>query len=404
MFDIQPRYVTLHELIQDRLFRIPDYQRSYSWVHKQRQDLFADIKLAYAKGIDRTHFMATIVGLQTNTVPVGTTNHSVVDIVDGQQRLTTLIILLKAISCSANIATPEHKRIRKEIESVLVKDDQATLLLLQTNHDTSDYFKRYMREGIHAKVGEANTVADREILSAIEDCESFVEEWLEDGQSLVDLVSLLKNRLTFVLHEIGDEALVYTVFEVLNSRGLEVSWFDRLKSMLMAAIFESDAANRDELIDEVHLSWTNIYRLVGLNLGIRNISMRFAATLRSRTRPSKILGPENATHELLHLSNKDPRGVLDITDWLRDVTTEVDQLDSDSRLRGVTRINHANLTAIAIRLRPDLSQHEKATLQRKWEDATFSIYGIRKNDARTGVYAHRVKDSELANMYTALGI
>ena len=365
MLEIQPKYITFHGLIQDRLFRIPDYQRSYSWTNKQRRDLFEDIRLAHEKGPDRTHFMATIVGLQVKVMPVGTTHHSVVDIVDGQQRLTTLIILLKAIANSVDVTDADSKKVRDEIESVLVKDDNATLLLLQTNHDTSDHFKTYMREGIHAKSSDATTAADREILSAIEDCEEFIEHWLEDGYSLVELVSLLKNRLTFVFHEIGDEELVYTVFEVLNSRGLTVSWFDRLKSMLMATIFENDTANKEEFLDEVHQGWAAIYRLVGLNLGTRNISTRFAATLKAPFRPNKILGPETAVHCLLELSKEETRGVLDITKWLRDVTIEVDQLESDSRLKGVTHIIHANLAAIAIRLRTDFSKREMAELLRK---------------------------------------
>ncbi len=123
-------------------------------------------------------------------------------------------------------------------------------------------------------------MADRELLSGIDDCEKLVGDWQSDGNSLEELVSLLKNRLTFVFHEIGDEALVYSVFEVFNSRGLDVSWFDRLKSMLMAIVFEADTGNKSEIIDEVHQLWTNIYRCVGLRLGMSTESLRFAATLR----------------------------------------------------------------------------------------------------------------------------
>lgn len=385
MLDIQPKYITLHELTQNRLFRIPDYQRSYSWTRKQREDLFDDIWAAYDKGNDRAHFMATVVGLQVESMTIRTTKHSVIDIVDGQQRITTLILLLKTIARYADNGDTEEEDVRKEIEGILVKDDNATLLLLQTNHDTSDYFKRYMREGIHAKSSEAKTVADREILSAIEDCEEFVEDWIEDGHSLIDLVSLLKNRLTFVFHEIGDEALVYTVFEVLNSRGLEVSWFDRLKSMLMATIFESDTDNKREFINEVHQGWADLYGLVRLNLGVRNISMRFAATLWNNSRPSKVLGSEDAALELLRSANGEPQGVLEATAWLKDVTAQVDEMISDLRRRGITHIIHANLVAIAIQLRSDLSTSERAELLREWEGITFKIYGLNRNDARTGV-------------------
>ena len=52
----------------------------------------------------------------------------------------------------------------------------------------------------------------------MEDCARFVEEWQD---SRLELGIILKNRLALIFHEIDDEATVYTVFEVLNSRGLE---------------------------------------------------------------------------------------------------------------------------------------------------------------------------------------
>ncbi|MGI8552724.1 MAG: hypothetical protein ACR2PL_18345, partial [Dehalococcoidia bacterium] len=83
---------------------------------------------------------------------------------------------------------------------------------------------------------------------AMEECETYVASWKTKGEDLTELVSLLKNQLTCIFHEISDEALVYSVFEVLNSRGLEVSWFDRVKSMLMAIVFETGGENKHELI------------------------------------------------------------------------------------------------------------------------------------------------------------
>ena len=69
-------------------------------------------------------------------------------------------------------------------------------------------------------------------------------------------MSLLRNQLSVIFHEIEDEGLVYTVFEVLNSRGLDVTWFDKLKSLLMAVVFEhGDAGGRSDTLDELHNIW-----------------------------------------------------------------------------------------------------------------------------------------------------
>ena len=145
MIEIQPQHVTLDELLYGRLFRIPQYQRTYSWRLKQRQDLFEDIQHTWALGEDRTHFMATIVGLRREKRTIMTKEHQVLEVVDGQQRITTLILLLKAIAKALDRSNPDEERIGRELDETLVKPDKASLLLLQTNHDTSHYFADYLR-------------------------------------------------------------------------------------------------------------------------------------------------------------------------------------------------------------------------------------------------------------------
>ena len=381
MIDIQPQHVTLTQLFQGRLFRIPEYQRSYSWQPKQRQDLFSDIRNIYERGPDRSHFMATVVGLRREEQNIGTTAHRFIDVVDGQQRITTLILLLKAIEVDVRDSVP---RASKEIAELLIKDDNATLLLLQTNHDSSDHFANYLKNGNHPSSASAKTAADRQLLTAIEECEKFSEDWLNSGNELEQLVILIKNRLTFIFHEISDESAVYTVFEVLNSRGLDVSWFDRLKSMLMAIVFEH-ADNRDEHIDTVHSLWTQIYRRVGLRLGLSTESMRFTATLYSPDRPNRPLGEEDAALLLYERSKGGPEKVIETTRWLRRVTEAVDEVAANRRRDAVTRIVHARLVAIAIHLRDDLKQSEKDKILSRWENVTFRIFGMFQRDARTAV-------------------
>jgi hypothetical protein len=129
---------------------------------------------------------------------------------------------------------------------------------------------------------------------------------------------------------------VYTVFEVLNSRGLDVSWFDRLKSTLMAIVFECNTGNKGELMNEVHQLWTDIYRCVGLRLGLSTESLRFAATLRTPHPHSRPLGEEEAVELLQDQSKDEPAKVIETTRWLKDVTEAVDRLLADRRRNAVT--------------------------------------------------------------------
>lgn len=385
MMEIQPQHITLWDMLSNRLFRIPQYQRAYSWGTRQRKDLFQDIKKSYNKGNNTTHFMATIVGMRREKQStIYADQYQVVEIVDGQQRITTLIVLLKAIAKALDCSDKIEKQVAEDIHRILLKRDEVTQLLLQTNHDLSGYFSNYIKEGKHPRPDRAETLADRQLLTAMVECEGFVAEWQSSGRPLVKLVEYLKNRLTFIFHEIGDEALVYSVFEVLNSRGLEVSWFDRLKSMLMAVVFESESGTKSEQIEEIHRIWTDIYRVIGLRLGLNTEALRFAATLRSKSRPSKALGAENAVRSLIDQS-EDVQGVIDTSNWVLSATQSVDALREDSRRNAVTQIAHARLVAVAVNLRDDLDSIDKKKILQRWENVAFRIFGIYQKDARTAV-------------------
>lgn len=102
------------------------------------------------------------------------------------------------------------------------------MILLQTSHDSSSVFTTYVRTGeIESK--PALTAADINLVLAARECEAFVLSWSKD-KAVIELVATLRNRLSMIYHELADEATVYRVFEVLNSRGLDVKWIDKLKS------------------------------------------------------------------------------------------------------------------------------------------------------------------------------
>ena len=106
---------------------------------------------------------------------------------------------------------------------------------------------------------------------------------LQKWDDPIELLRLLKNQLWFVFHETHDVKTVYTVFEVLNDRGLPVSWLAKLKSRLMEVVFESDQGNSSEHIEELHRIWGAFYGTVGLRERIDIEALTFAATLRSRS-------------------------------------------------------------------------------------------------------------------------
>lgn len=382
MIEIQPRHLTFANLLNGRLFYIPDYQRAYSWTSRERNDLFGDIK--NLQGEDASHFMATVVCLRKEKITLGTNEFYKLDIVDGQQRLTTLIILLNAIKLALNCEDTDEKLTARELKELLVKVGGDNLLLLQTNHDTSHHFADFIRDGKSEDPEKGKTLADRELLAAIADCKKFVKDWVENGQELTLLVGHIKNRLSFILHEISDEKTVYTVFEVLNSRGMAVSWLDRLKSILMGAAYALEGVDSEQLIKDLRIIWRDIYSTVGLSQGLSTEALRFAATLRASTPQNRPMSEQAAVDELRSAAY-DSKQIRDVARWLLQVTKACDTVVSTHRLNAVTRISQARLLAVAIHLCEGMTKKDRTRLLSIWEKVSFRIYGMLRHDARTRV-------------------
>ena len=90
--------VSLDELFHKRLFRVPDYQRGYSWENQQVREFLEDLELLPH---GRYHYTGTIVLHEIDPdderMDTDGNAYAPVDVVDGQQRLTTIVLLLDAI-------------------------------------------------------------------------------------------------------------------------------------------------------------------------------------------------------------------------------------------------------------------------------------------------------------------
>ena len=303
--------------------------------------------------------------------------------VDGQQRLTTFVILLKALEKALSPDVSGEAKIKREIGELLVKGDDHSLVLLQTNHDSSSVFTDYVRQGTIRR-DEPETAADRNLIAAARECEDFVEKW-KSKATLIDLVALLRNRLSLIYHELNDEASVYRVFEVLNSRGLDVKWIDKLKSQLMALIFTNiDSGTRSEALKEMQVVWQDIYRTLGMRGELGDEALSFTGTWKSPTRPNKLVGQSVAASVLTNAAGTELHSISQVANRLKLVVVAVAKLDSNVRLSAVTQIGHARFLAVSILLRKFPEQTEKRLLG-LWERITFRIFGLGGADSRSKV-------------------
>ncbi len=383
---IEPRYGNLQKLFADRVFRIPAYQRFYSWRKEQRCALFSDIKtLARNKSEDQHHFMATVVCHRTGeTKALGTAEYHVYDIVDGQQRLTTLIILLKCIE----LALPPDVEVRGELAKILVKQDNH-LILLQANNTNADIFDRFVREGVSPEEKDVCTHSDRSLAQAIEDCRTFIDEWKTSSPDITGLMRLILHRLGFVVYDTEDSGIVYTLFEVLNSRGLAVDWIDKCKSTLMGKAHELCVSNNSAQEQVGHLQniWTNLYKELAKEDLPGDEILRTTATLYYPPYDPPPSKPRSADDSLEQLRNecRSCGSPLEISRRLLEVAQKLTELYSQAHLNAVTEILHARLLAVAIKSARGVTEPERKMLLDQWERVTFRIFGLYAKDSRTKV-------------------
>lgn len=308
---------------------------------------------------------------------MGSDNFEILEIVDGQQRITTLIVLLKAIEKHLRKA---DSSTAEELADILVIDN-GSLILLQTNHDAATTLDSYLRKGdIQDETGEVITLHQKELIRAFKECEEFVTSWGDP----IDLLRLIKNRVTFVFFVISDPAAVYTVFEVLNSRGLAVDWLDKMKSVLMGLAFENKVP--DSQAQALEHRWSEIYRVLGRERVSDSDVLTFAATMRSSEPPGKGFQEQGAMEFFGDECRNKRMSPKSVSDMFFQIADELDSFLADPRKRAISKIKQTRLLAAAIltsRLKQDPISFNQVL--RTWERCMFRFYCLAGKDARDKV-------------------
>jgi len=385
---VDPKYSSFFTLISGKLFRIPEYQRPYSWEKAQRDDLFADIVKMSNK--NETHFMATVVCLKTSeAVLVGSDELIVYEIVDGQQRMTTLIALLKAIELELAKSKNDGLAEAAKVQNELLVRGKDKMVLLQTNHDEARLFENYLKNGQRPIKSNLTTRPLKNLDQCIIECEKFVKDWKKDSD-LVDLLSKVKNKLGFIFYQLNAEKTVYTVFEVLNSRGLQVNALDKSKSILLGTIYDiycEDTYSMKNHVDHVKYAWNQVYTLIGLNEIKDDDVVKYAATLlmRKDIAKGKALSLEDSLEVFRELSQDSIDQIKNICDTLVAVAKYLKQLKAIPHFRCFNSISQVRFLYVAIYLNGTIQEKDLEEVIWNWEKISFKIYGLLRRDARNNV-------------------
>ncbi|MDO5406522.1 MAG: DUF4268 domain-containing protein [Eubacteriales bacterium] len=288
--ELQP----LSLLFQNRLFRIPDYQRGYAWQQSQLVDFWDDLtnlqegRYHYTGLLSLKVLKSTEIKCWGSDLWMVNKGFNPCHIVDGQQRLTTFIILLneivgftRSLDCNSGKSDDEIVLGYDTLKDVVAKyickhrppNNQITTYLFgyEVDNPSADYLRyRIFNEPFSGTVNETYYTKN------LKYAKSFFSENLaalyktEGAEVLNNLYLKLTLRFMFNIHEIADDYDVFVAFETMNNRGKKLTNLELLKNRLiyLTTLYPDDKfdeMDKSNLRDQINDAWKEVYYQLGRN-------------------------------------------------------------------------------------------------------------------------------------------
>lgn len=227
----------------DNKFKVPLYQRDYSWEETHWDDLWLDIETN--RGNDSKHYMGSVVLVSKDNKQY--------EIIDGQQRLTTLtIIILSVVDVLRGLVDngididDNNKRIELLITDFIGKKSLKSLNYenkVELNESNNPFFSTYLTN-FRTPINLKSEVKSNKLLFK---CFNYYKDLIlseiyKDGDvgNLISFVEYISDNLLFIQITATDDLSAYLIFETLNDRGLDLSVTDLLKNYLFSIVDDAD--------------------------------------------------------------------------------------------------------------------------------------------------------------------
>ncbi len=220
----------LLEGAKNNKFVIPEYQRPYAWHEDQIQTLFDDLTEFTNSQASSPYFLGTIVSFKNE--------NNEQEIIDGQQRITTLFLLLRAIYTKLSVGdeTKENQNFKSQIEPAIWKKDPITgdidfsKTLIESrviNSDGNKIFADILKTGIVDPNNDDNYSINYLKLQELID-----EHASSDPLSFFYFIDNILNHVILLPIEADTQDTALTIFSTLNDRGLPLSDADIFKAKI----------------------------------------------------------------------------------------------------------------------------------------------------------------------------
>lgn len=271
------RLQSLNDIFEHRILRIPDYQRGYAWSSQQLDDFWEDI---IQLDPSRVHYtgVVTLEPVKSQLWKKWEQDEWIIEgvgfkpfyIVDGQQRLTTSIILIQAIleSVSNNVQLNYQslETIRKRY--ILCRADDGQRQSFIFGYEKNNPSDEYLKTMIFEEHSHSNQYQDTLYTQNLKTAKLYFKNKLStlscDETALI--FKKLTQKLKFNLYEIDDEIDVFVTFETMNNRGKPLTSLELLKNRLiyLSTLYHNHEGH-EVLRSKVNSAWKTMYEYLGKN-------------------------------------------------------------------------------------------------------------------------------------------
>ncbi|WP_058992318.1 DUF262 domain-containing protein [Haloarcula sp. CBA1127] len=236
-FDAEP--VPVHQLFEGRntLYKIPEYQRPYSWEKSHIDQLWDDLYKAWDNSgdVDDSYFLGTIILVDNG--------NDRLDILDGQQRITTLMIFYAVLrDFFDEELSGQRNRINRRIEESPDSDDSKYRLMTGEKHH--DVFESTVLSSVN--LDEQNRYTE-----AVKYTKNALEDKFDDPDELEDFFDFVEEDTEIIQIETSELSYAIRLFQTVNNRGKDLTVSDLTKSYLLSL-------TSDEQRDIVTESWKKL--------------------------------------------------------------------------------------------------------------------------------------------------